>query len=263
LNVVELHNVSKKFILYHERARSFQAVWLNWFHRNRNNAYEQFWALRDINLTVAEGDTLSVIGPNGAGKSTMLKLITRILEPTEGVIVVNGRTSALIELGAGFHADLTGRDNIFLNGSILGFSRREMISKFDEIVQFAELEQFIDTELKRWSTGMVMRLGFAIATSIDPDLLITDEILAVGDESFQKKCLRRIGSLKEAGKAIIFVSHDMDAVRSLCERALWLDHGKMRALGPAEQVVEMYLQSEAASAEEALKVVLRHGGGQE
>jgi lipopolysaccharide transport system ATP-binding protein len=244
MNVIELHDVSKKFILHHERARTFQAVWLNWFHRNRNNSYEEFWALRNVNLTVAEGDTLAVIGPNGAGKSTMLKLITRILEPTAGVIVVNGRISALIELGAGFHSDLSGRDNIFLNGSILGFSRREMVSRFDEIVQFAELEQFIDTELKRWSTGMVMRLGFAIATSIDPDLLITDEILAVGDESFQKKCLHRIGSLREAGKAIIFVSHDMDAVRGLCERALWLDHGTVRALGPAEQVVDMYLEEE-------------------
>jgi lipopolysaccharide transport system ATP-binding protein len=240
MNVIELRNVSKKFILHHDRARTFQAVWLNWFHGNRNNSHEEFWALRNVNLAVGQGDTLAVIGPNGAGKSTMLKLITRILEPTEGVIVVNGRLSALIELGAGFHPDLTGRDNIFLNGSILGFSRREMISKFDEIVQFAELERFIDTELKRWSTGMVMRLGFAIATSIDPDLLITDEILAVGDESFQKKCLRRIGSLKEAGKAIIFVSHDMDDVRSLCERALWLERGTVQALGPVEQVVDQY-----------------------
>lgn len=249
-NVIELCNVSKKFTLHHDKARTFQAVWLNWFQGNhRNNSYEEFWALRDVNLAVAEGDTLAVIGNNGAGKSTMLKLITRILEPTQGLIVVNGRVSALIELGAGFHPDLTGRDNIFLNGSILGFSRREMVSRFDEIVQFAELEQFIDTELKRWSTGMIMRLGFAVATSIDPDLLITDEILAVGDDSFQKKCLHRIGHMKESGKAIIFVSHDMDAVRGLCRRALWLDHGAVRLVGPVNEVVEMYLRNEEQASE--------------
>jgi lipopolysaccharide transport system ATP-binding protein len=246
MNVIELHNVSKKFILYHERARSFQAVWLNLFHGRRNNSWEEFWALRDVNLALEEGDTLAIVGPNGAGKSTLLKLITRIIEPTDGTIIVNGRVSALIELGAGFHPDLTGRDNILLNGSILGFSRQEMLRKFDEIVQFAELEQFIDTELKRWSMGMVMRLGFAIATSVDPNVLITDEVLAVGDEAFQKKCLRRIKGLKEDGKAILFVSHDMAAVRSLCDRALWLDHGVVQTIGPVDQVVARYLQSEAA-----------------
>jgi ABC-type polysaccharide/polyol phosphate transport system ATPase subunit len=194
-------------------------------------------------LQAEQGETIALIGPNGAGKSTLLKIVARIIDPTEGMVRVRGRMSALIELGAGFHHELSGRDNIFLNGSILGFSRREMQLRFDEIVAFAELEQFIDTELKRWSTGMVMRLGFAVATSVDPDILITDEILAVGDESFQRKCLKRIKLFCEEGRTILFVSHDMAAVRDLCQRTLWLDHGHMQLDGPTEEVVAAYLAS--------------------
>jgi lipopolysaccharide transport system ATP-binding protein len=194
-------------------------------------------------MQIKSGESVALIGPNGAGKSTALKIIARIIDPTQGMVRVRGRMSALIELGAGFHEDLSGRDNIFLNGSILGFSRREMQARFDSIVDFAELEQFIDTELKRWSVGMVMRLGFAIATSVDPDILITDEILAVGDESFQHKCLRRIESFRNEGGTILFVSHDMQAVRDLCERAIWLDHGRVQMDGAAPEVVANYLAS--------------------
>jgi ABC-type polysaccharide/polyol phosphate transport system ATPase subunit len=240
---VDLSNISKRYRLSHEKARSFQDVWLGLFKGNQAGKVEEFWALRDVSLRIEQGETVALIGPNGAGKSTALKIIARIIDPTYGMVRVRGRMSALIELGAGFHLDLSGRDNIFLNGSILGFSRQEMQARFDEIVSFAELEQFIDTELKRWSMGMVMRLGFAIATSVNPDILITDEILAVGDENFQRKCLQRIRSFREEGRTILFVSHDMHAVRGLCERTVWLDHGVAQMDGPTEEVVARYLAS--------------------
>jgi ABC-type polysaccharide/polyol phosphate transport system ATPase subunit len=241
--VVELANVSKRFRLSHERARSLQEVWLGLFKGRRTTRVEEFWALRDVSLRIESGESVGLIGPNGAGKSTALKIMARIIDPTQGMVRVKGRMSALIELGAGFHIDLTGRENVFLNGSILGFSRQEMRDRFDEIVSFAELEQFIDTELKRWSTGMMMRLGFAIATSVDPDILITDEILAVGDEAFQHKCLRRIKNFREDGGTILFVSHDMQAVRDLCSRTVWLDHGRVQMDGPSQDVVAGYLAS--------------------
>jgi lipopolysaccharide transport system ATP-binding protein len=241
--VVELANISKRYRLCHEKARSLQEVWLDLFRGKRAGRVEEFWALRDVSLQIKHGESVALIGPNGAGKSTALKIIARIIDPTQGMVRVRGRMSALIELGAGFSEDLTGRDNIFLNGSVLGFSRQEMQARFDEIVSFAEMEQFIDTELKRWSTGMVMRLGFAIATSVNPDILITDEILAVGDESFQRKCLRRIKTFREEGGTILFVSHDMHAVRDLCKRSIWLDRGSVQMDGPAEKVVSGYLAS--------------------
>jgi lipopolysaccharide transport system ATP-binding protein len=242
--IVELTHISKRYRLSHEKARSLQEVWLGLFKGGRSTRVEEFWALRDVSLQIQPGESVALIGPNGAGKSTALKIIARIIDPTQGMVRVEGRMSALIELGAGFHIDLTGRENIFLNGSILGFSREEMRQRFDEIVSFAELEQFIDTELKRWSTGMVMRLGFAIATSVNPDILITDEILAVGDESFQHKCLRRIRTFREDGGTILFVSHDMHAVRDLCDRSIWLDHGAVQMDGPTQGVVSGYLASD-------------------
>lgn len=240
---VELEHISKRYRLSHEKARSFQEVWLGMFKGKRAARVEEFWALRDVSMQIRNGESVALIGPNGAGKSTALKIIARIIDPTQGMVRVRGRMSALIELGAGFHEDLSGRDNIFLNGSILGFSRQEMQARFDSIVGFAELEQFIDTELKRWSVGMVMRLGFAIATSVDPEILITDEILAVGDESFQHKCLRRIEAFRNEGGTILFVSHDMHSVRDLCERAIWLDHGRIQMDGDADKVVASYLAS--------------------
>ena len=254
--IVELAHVSKRYRLSHEKARSLQEVWLGFFKGKRSGKVEEFWALRNVSLQIKSGESVALIGPNGAGKSTALKIIARIIDPTQGMVRVQGRMSALIELGAGFHSDLTGRENVFLNGSILGFSREEMQGRFDEIVDFAELEQFIDTELKRWSTGMVMRLGFAIATSVNPDILITDEILAVGDESFQHKCLRRIKTFREEGGTILFVSHDMHAVRDLCERSVWLDHGVVQMDGPTQEVVAGYLALPAASlAQEAAEAV--------
>jgi len=237
---VGFENVSKRFIIHHERPRSFQELAVSFLKRN-NASREELWALTDVSFAVERGETLGIIGPNGSGKSTLLKLITRILEPTSGRIAVNGKVSALIELGAGFHPDLTGRDNVFLNGSILGMSRREMKQKFDEIVEFTELGRFIDMPLKHYSSGMQMRLGFAIATSVEPDVLLIDEVLAVGDEAFQRKCLRKISEFKRRGKTILFVSHGLDVVRELCSEVIWLEGGRIQGEGLAREVVDHYL----------------------
>ncbi len=234
--------VSKHFTLQHERDRSFQEVAVNLVRRLRQpRRREDFWALRDVSFAVGAGETLGIIGENGSGKSTTLKLISRILEPTSGCVEVNGRVSALLELGAGFHPDLTGRENIYLNASILGFSRREIRQKVASIIEFSELERFIDIPVKHYSSGMFMRLGFAIAIHVDPDILLTDEVLAVGDESFQRKCMEKIAELQSSGKTILFVSHSMDAIRSLCSRVLWLHQSRVRMLGSAAAVTDAYL----------------------
>ncbi len=239
---VRLRNVSMKFILHHQKARSFQDAVINLILR-RNEASEEFWALRDVSLDVQAGETLGIIGTNGSGKSTLLKLITRILEPTRGTVVVEGKVSALIELGAGFHPDLTGRENIYLNGSILGLGRREMDRRFDEIVSFSELERFIDTPVKHYSSGMYARLGFSVAISVDPDVLIIDEVLSVGDEAFQRKCLDRISSLRRKGTTIIFVTHDLATVERLCDRVIWLREGIVEAVGSATTTIGHYLEA--------------------
>ncbi|MFQ5857250.1 MAG: ABC transporter ATP-binding protein [Anaerolineae bacterium] len=254
---IHFENVSKKFVIHHERPRSFQEVAVGLFRDDGRR--EELWAVRDVSFTVERGEALGLVGPNGSGKSTILKLISRILEPTEGNIGVNGRLSALLELGAGFHPDLTGRENIYLNGSLLGLSRREMNTCFDEIVRFSELERFIDIPVKHYSSGMAMRLGFAVAIHVEPDVLLIDEVLAVGDESFQMKCLEKISELRSQNVTIIFVSHSLDAVRELCDRALWLQNGEMCRLGPTEQVIDLYRGSVAAKEEERLAV--QHGEG--
>jgi ABC-type polysaccharide/polyol phosphate transport system ATPase subunit len=240
--VVVFENVSKRFVLQHERDRSFQEVAVNVLRRLRQQRRrEDFWALREVSFAVDSGETLGIIGENGSGKSTTLKLISRILDPTTGCIEVNGRVSALLELGAGFHPDLTGRENIYLNGAILGFGRHEIRRKVEDIIAFSELDRFIDVPVKHYSSGMFMRLGFAIAIYVDPDVLLTDEVLAVGDESFQRKCLEKIAELQSRGKTILFVSHSMEAIRSLCTRALWLNQGRVQMLGEVEAVVDSYL----------------------
>ncbi|MFQ6058238.1 MAG: ABC transporter ATP-binding protein [Anaerolineae bacterium] len=249
---VRFDKVSKRFIVRHERPRSFQELAVGLFRNNGSR--EELWALRDVSFTVRQGETLGLIGPNGAGKSTVLKLVSRILEPTDGRITVNGRVSALLELGAGFHPDLTGRENVYLNGSILGLSRREMREKFDSIVRFAELERFIDMPVKHYSSGMYMRLGFAIAIHVDPDVLLIDEVLAVGDQSFQQKCLERINEMRGRGVTILFVSHNLEAVRNLCDKALWLDNGVIRAQGATGMVIDRYMASVLRAEEERLEV---------
>ena len=240
-SIIKLDGVSKRFSLHHERPRSFQEALVNLFHR-RGNWREDFWALKDVSLEVYPGETLGIIGQNGSGKSTLLKLMTRVLEPTEGTIMIGGRVSALIELGAGFHPDLTGRENIYLNGSILGFTKREMDRKFDDIVAFSGLERFLDTPIKHYSSGMYARLGFAVAIHVDPDILITDEVLAVGDQEFRQKCLDQFWSFKRQQKTILMVSHDLQSVQELCYRAIWLDNGRLRAEGDPQNVVAEYLR---------------------
>jgi lipopolysaccharide transport system ATP-binding protein len=238
---IQFDGVSKKFILHHERARSFQELAVGLFRRN-NRSREEFWALRDVSFAVEQGETVGIIGPNGAGKSTMLKLAARVIEPTSGRIAVRGRIGALLELGAGFHPDLTGRENIYLNGSILGLSRAEIRRRLDDIIGFAELERFIDIPVKHYSSGMFVRLGFSVAIHTDPEILLVDEVLAVGDQAFQRKCLERIDDLRRQGVTVLFVSHSADVVRTLCDRAIWLHEGRVVADDAAEAVVRRYLE---------------------
>jgi len=210
---------------------------------------QEFWALQDVSFEVRKGQALGIIGPNGAGKSTTLKLLTRILKPTRGSYHVHGRVGALIEIAAGFHGDLTGRENIYLQGAIMGMKRAEIARNMEAIIEFANVRPFIDTQVKRYSSGMNARLGFAIAAHLDPDVLIIDEVLSVGDMAFQRKCIERMEQFKREGVAIVFVSHNLQAVSSLCDRALYL-HGRMVAEGPTDQVIGRYIE-EAGSVQDA------------
>ncbi|HEV2370105.1 MAG TPA: ABC transporter ATP-binding protein [Acidimicrobiales bacterium] len=233
---VRLTGVSKRFRLYHEKYSSLKERVV---HLGRV-PYEEFWALRDVDLEVEEGQTWGLLGHNGSGKSTLLKCVAGILQPTTGRIEVRGRLAALLELGAGFHPDLSGRENVFLNASLLGMPRREIEARFDEIVEFAELEQFIDNQVKFYSSGMYMRLGFAVAVNSDPDVLLVDEVLAVGDESFQRKCLDRIRQFQREGRTIVFVTHAPDQVRQICHRALVLDHGLEVSSGTPGEAIRSF-----------------------
>jgi lipopolysaccharide transport system ATP-binding protein len=204
---------------------------------------EEFWALNDVSFEVKHGEVLGIIGRNGAGKSTLLKILSRITEPTKGRVTIRGRVASLLEVGTGFHQDLTGRENIYLNGAILGMSRAEIKAKFDEIVDFAELEQFLDTPVKRYSSGMYVRLAFAVAAHLEPDILIIDEVLAVGDVVFQKKCLGKMKNVAQHGRTVIFVSHNLPAVVGLTTRAAWIEKGRLILEGPSGEVVSQYLRS--------------------
>lgn len=204
---------------------------------------KEFWALRGVSLQIRRGEVVGIIGSNGAGKSTMLKLLSRITVPSEGCIRINGRVASLLEVGTGFHPELTGRENVFLNGAILGMSRTEIIRKFDEIVEFSEIGEFLDTPVKRYSSGMYVRLAFAVAAHLDPEILIVDEVLSVGDAAFQRKCLGKISSFAESGRTVLFVSHSPEAVRHLCSRVVWLKGGRVTEDGPAGTVVENYFEA--------------------
>lgn len=236
-----LNDVSVRFVLQHQKSRSFQDILVHLFNPSEQ-ALEEFWALRGVTFEVGHGETIGLIGQNGSGKSTILKLISRIIEPTKGSVKVEGKVSALIELGAGFHPDLTGRENIYLNGSILGLGRKQIDGIFDEIVAFSELDRFIDTPVKHYSSGMYMRLGFSVATCVNPDILIIDEVLAVGDEAFQRKCMDRIFDFKRRGKTILFVSHGLQVVEQLCDRVVWLHHGIVREHGAGASTVRSYIR---------------------
>jgi ABC-type polysaccharide/polyol phosphate transport system ATPase subunit len=234
---IVVDDVSKQYRLYHERNQSLKAAIM----RRARVKYEEFWALRDVAFEVPEGATYALIGENGSGKSTLLKCMAHILRPEKGSIETNGKISALLELGAGFHPELTGRENIFLNGSILGMTKKQLNQRFDEIVDFAGLEHFIDTPVKNYSSGMYVRLGFSVAINVDPDILLIDEVLAVGDAEFQRKCLEKFDDFRAAGKTIVIVSHALESVRNLSDTVGWLEHGVLRRLGQSNDVIDEYL----------------------
>ncbi len=233
---ITVDDVAKRFRIYHERNQYLKASLL----RGRRAKYEEFWALEGVSFEVPKGETFGIIGSNGSGKSTMLKCLTKILRPDRGSVTVDGSLSALLELGAGFHPELSGRENVFLNAAILGLSRKQIAGRFDEIVSFAGLERFIDTPVKNYSSGMFLRLGFAVAINVDPEILIIDEVLAVGDESFQRKCAEKIADFRNDGRTIVIVSHALPNIRQLCDRVAWIDRGKLHRLGGAPEVIDEY-----------------------
>lgn len=240
--IIEVQNVSRRFILHHERPKTFHELFVRTLQRGRAQR-EDFWALRDVDLTVYPGDSVGIIGRNGSGKSTLLKMIAGLMQPSRGTVAVYGTIAALLEVGAGFHPDLSGRENIYLNGAFLGMSKRQLARIVPDIIAFSELEHFIDVPVKHYSSGMYMRLGFSIAIHVDPDILITDEVFAVGDDAFRAKCEDIIGDFRKRGKTMLFVSHALGQVLSLCERAIWLDQGRVMASGSSEHVARKYRES--------------------
>lgn len=249
--VIKVEKLSKRFVIRHEGVaqdrytalRDILSNKLKGAFQNRQLAKrEEFWALKDINFSVGQGDRVGIVGRNGAGKSTLLKILSRITEPTSGTIKLKGRVASLLEVGTGFHPELTGRENIFLNGAILGMSRSEIRSKFDEIVEFAEIEKFLDTPVKRYSSGMYVRLAFAVAAHLESEILIVDEVLAVGDAQFQKKCLGKMADVsKNGGRTVLFVSHNMQAVKQLCDSCIILHHGCLTETGEVTSTINKYL----------------------
>ncbi len=245
-SVIELNNVSKRYRLrrgWHVKSIRDEVERLaKRLIRRGAPTRDDFWALKDVTFSLEKGEVLGLVGRNGAGKSTLLKILSHVTVPTVGSFVARGRLGALIEIGAGFHPELSGRENVFLNGSIMGMSRREVQEKFDRIVSFAEIERFIDTPIKHYSSGQQMRLGFSVAAHVDPDILLIDEILAVGDASFQAKCLNKLAELKEDDKTIILVSHNLSNITEHAKRVVWLDGGSVRMIGEPNEVVDAYLE---------------------
>jgi ABC-2 type transport system ATP-binding protein len=242
-DVIRIENVSVRYRLPGERIHTFKEYAIR-FLQGRIQ-YKDFNALQDVNLQIRKGEIFGIIGKNGAGKSTLLKVISRVLIPTQGRVWIKGKVSPLLELGAGFHPELTGRENVFLNGTILGHPHREIEAHMDEIIEFSELGEFIDAPLRTYSSGMYARLGFATSTTWEPDILILDEVLSVGDEAFQRKCQTRMKGYRDGNTTSLLVSHSMDTVLSLCERAAWLDHGTVRAVGPSSEVIAEYRLAQA------------------
>ncbi len=277
---IRVENLGKKYRLRHQQeGRRYKALrdvlteapkrwWASLLpFRSRSSdprnpsAVEDFWALKDVSFEIPQGEAVGIIGRNGAGKSTLLKLLSRITEPTTGRIDLAGRIASLLEVGTGFHPELTGRENIYLNGAILGMSRAEIRARFDEIVAFAEVEKFLDTPVKRYSSGMYMRLAFAVAAHLEPEILIVDEVLAVGDAAFQKRCLGRMSQVSTQGRTVLFVSHNMGAVTTLCRSAIWLDGGRVIRSGPARQIVDEYLTNNADESSTRIELTNRRRYG--
>jgi len=260
--VIKIENLSKKYVIRHQKHRSYTTLremitesaekmggkLFSPFSSNHKSAptQEEFWALKDVSFEVKRGERIGIIGRNGAGKTTLLKILSRITEPTAGRVKIKGRVASLLEVGTGFHPELTGRENIFLNGAILGMIRSEIKKKFDEIVAFAEIEKFLDTPVKRYSSGMYVRLAFAVAAHLDPEILIVDEVLSVGDAAFQKKCLGKMGEVGEEGRTVLFVSHNMGAVSSMCSRAILLAKGGVVTEGSTDNVIAKYMDAVGA-----------------
>jgi ABC-type polysaccharide/polyol phosphate transport system ATPase subunit len=247
---VRVEDLSKRFRIYHERNQSLKAAVMRGGRAN----YEEFWALKDVSVEIPTGVTFGLIGENGSGKSTLLKCIAKILTPDTGRVVTTGKVAALLELGSGFHPELSGRENVFLNGSILGLSRAEITRRFDDIVGFAGLERFIDTPVKNYSSGMYVRLGFSVAINVDPDILLVDEVLAVGDESFQRRCAEKFSDFRRAGKTIVLVSHAMGQLRNLCDQVAWLEHGTVKEVGSPGNIVDDYVGESHAEERETVEV---------
>ncbi len=239
---ITLSGVSVRYRMPTERINTLKEQVIRTITR-RATGYREFWALRNITLRIEPGQSVALVGRNGAGKSTLLKVVARVVRPTAGRVVVRGSMAAMIELGAGFHPELTGRENIFLNGAMLGYSEQQMRRKFDSIVDFSELEAFIDSPLRTYSSGMQARLGFAVVAEVDPELLIVDEVLAVGDEAFQKKCTDRMRGFRRRGTTLLYVSHSLDHVHELCDEAVWIEEGRALFRGPAREVVTMFRES--------------------
>jgi ABC-type polysaccharide/polyol phosphate transport system ATPase subunit len=237
-------DVWKNYRIYHQRSHSLKERILT-----RRNSYEEFWALQDVSFEVPAGATLGIIGSNGSGKSSLLKVIARILTPNQGFVESTGTMSSLLELGTGFHPELTGRENVYLAGSLLGQRTRDIDRRYDSIVEFAGISDFMDLPVKNYSSGMYARLAFAVAISVEPEILLIDEVLSVGDEAFQMRCFERIAEFRQQGRTIVLVSHGMDNIRSLCSDAIWIDHGKAKAIGPSHEVVAQYLSEVHRTAE--------------
>jgi lipopolysaccharide transport system ATP-binding protein len=268
---IEATNLSKKYRLGTIGMTSLREDLGRWWKRKDNNVLgvkqetitsinqsrmikdHEFWALHDLNFQIPKGEVVGLIGANGSGKSTLLKILSRITEPTEGEVRIRGKVASLLEVGTGFHPELTGRENVYVNGAILGMTRREVDKKFDEIVDFAGVPDFIDTPIKRYSSGMTVRLGFAVAAHLDPDILIVDEVLAVGDAAFQEKCIGKMKSISNSGRTIIFVSHNMASVEALCTQSIFLDHGKIISIGSPKTIIEEYIDKETPDQENQLK----------
>ncbi|MBI5007630.1 MAG: ABC transporter ATP-binding protein [Nitrosomonadales bacterium] len=266
--VISVENLSKKYVIDHQKqgrhtslrdaltegAKHLTDKFLHPFSATENGpSHEDFWALKDVSFDIQQGDRVGIIGRNGAGKSTLLKILSRITEPTSGRVSIKGRVASLLEVGTGFHPELTGRENIFLNGAILGMSKAEIRKRFDEIVAFAEVERFLDTPVKRYSSGMYVRLAFAVAAHLEPEILIVDEVLAVGDAQFQKKCLGKMQDVSAQERTILFVSHSMAAISNLCTKAIYLDSGRVRSIGNTEAAISAYLKLGAESAQTDLR----------
>jgi lipopolysaccharide transport system ATP-binding protein len=245
MQVIKVENLSKLYFLGGAKHNSLRDAIMSFVKNPRRDKKNELWALNDVSFDVKDGETLGIIGRNGAGKSTLLKILSRITKPTRGTAEIRGRVGSLLEVGTGFHQELSGRDNIFLNGAILGMKRAEIEAKFDEIVAFSEIEKFIDTPVKHYSSGMYMRLAFSVAAHLEPEILIVDEVLAVGDVSFQKKCLRKMREVGQTGRTVLFVSHDMQSIARLCSRAIWMKDGAIATDGAATDVISDYLHEQS------------------